>query len=1607
MNIKERGYIFQDIFTSFIAIDKINEELKGKNNITKLVLDKKRTINDKFDDLKIIENSNIIEIQIKYSEKKEQLEYSDFVNFSGVYNLYQFILSQKGEEEKYKNHLIISMSKNNIENELFQNLVEDDTLSFLPNSKQYKFKITDTFINELYNKRISKKSKKGNIYESITKEHINNFLKQFTIELTSLSVLRDEFKRLVINKIDKGIHLISNVENEVIFEILINTIREYRAEDDYREVAINTITNKILKELNLSRYVKPINNEIKVDMEINLNRDKDILNTLGLLENNNIVYVYGAPGVGKSWFSKQLADFIKIQGNKVSNYYFYFNSEDFDRKRRLNRINFLTTFNYQLQKLHGYNVSLFNLKIEDLKLANDKEKHYIILDGIDHILREKIDENKIIINELITKLQEFSEKNQHIKIILISQHISDINIENKYELNKFSKDEVDIILNKYALKYNLNIDILKNLNIYDKTRGNPLLIKYLVSDFINNGTILDCNFEKLDDYYELIFSSNQFVIYSYFAIIDFPISVNELSEISQVKREIIEEEINKLKNILVENESNEYIVFHESMKRFINEKQIINMNELINKTILWLDKQDIYMNTKAFNYLPIMIINYDKYDNFNKEFDCYKIMDAIIKNGYSKKEVDTFINRCYKIFSTKGNFKAIYFLEHFADIYRTYLYEVDVDVFENYIYILYYQKKFDLLKKILYSRGVPEYSNTDQQWEYISKICIFLMKNKFKMKYSNITNVYFENLENTIKFDDIILGKDNNCIKFMIEYIKLNIDRKVNLLSQIKTQDEDIAKFLKNYFNKDTTEFLESFMVKDIFIKNIESITIDSINDKYKNKENEYIGGLDYEVLIAIFKKSIYEITSLISNWEKDIPYIPSVYKFLCEFIKILIDENTTENEYVKFFNKYNYDDINFQGYISSYNSELFFIGNLITKSNLNEIIINEFIKFKNRITQQRERNSHDGIVPLLGQIYSEIINSIKYNSIKLNLYTIEQIKLEIDPKDSNSTKLRNNMDNYLLYLCAGIHNENIFSDIINLMFSYGSYRDIQIWELENILDKLIETDKIDIDIFIDLMLISFNAINIMDRAKDVWQVPNELLKKYCDKVSPIEALSVFFSMYEMSDYDIREEDDVFCYIYEKLNLKTYRKNELLYNYWNFIQRNMEYAFSDNDTYLKKCLKQSNRKQYAYIRNELIEHLKANNSKLKLDDISKAFNSKKKILKYIEKPELNISKDNETKKEKVDTFEDLINKINSRNIDVKNIEYRYILDILNKLRDVNEVVKGFLDMDSNYHINYIYSNLKEQNFDFYSINEDIIIAFLVGIYYRSTRYTGNMEYDEIFEEALSINRSKSIEMLKMYFKNDNNYTIGNKSGKIFKYLIEDKDVYKVCTSVVSLYYYRLPDFKSIKRYWNIENFDKNDILINYLLLKIVHNNYARQISITNEMVLVKLFEIKKIKFNKIFITNKDGHDSIEYLYNYFLMCMKDLNIMYNAFLNFKNINKNNCNIVKYEMNENKTNIVRDIVKCNDIILENAIINNQRGLLAIDESRVYGYESNLIQVFDNIEDCELRYRIFHINKKSVFKTIINKYITNIKIYIHTKKINKLIKYINKVRRKKWS
>ena len=181
-NVKERGYIFQDAFSAYIISNYINRLLNGE---------------DKFDDLKIIENDSIREIQIKYSESKSSLEWSDLKNASNNYNLYQFINSFKVSRNN-KNILIIRNIFGNIGSDLEEKLSQNDENGFFSQSRSYKIKKNDEVVNELFNCRILKNGKGENQpYKNITKEDISDFIDNFIIEITDQGLEEDTFKSLL------------------------------------------------------------------------------------------------------------------------------------------------------------------------------------------------------------------------------------------------------------------------------------------------------------------------------------------------------------------------------------------------------------------------------------------------------------------------------------------------------------------------------------------------------------------------------------------------------------------------------------------------------------------------------------------------------------------------------------------------------------------------------------------------------------------------------------------------------------------------------------------------------------------------------------------------------------------------------------------------------------------------------------------------------------------------------------------------------------------------------------------------------------------------------------------------------------------------------------------------------------------------------------------------------------------------------------------------------------------------------------------------------------------------------------------------------------------
>ena len=572
MNYAERGYIFQDAFSVYIIIKYINEILCGKSVSTEIVLDKKMSQNDKFDDIKLINGSSVFGIQIKYREKKELIEKFDFINYSGEFCIYQFIKSYK--ENKINNLcLVISLKSINVDEQLIKYLDLYDTESFFSSSIKYKFKNDKETLDLIFENRFPKSHRSKKDYSDITMEDIKAFVDNFYIELTTTSIVDNSIEAKIKKEINNGIEKISKISKDILIKDLIETIREYRSEEKFIQISINDIARKWLERIHLLQYINPVDNELIVDYKQLISRKDDINTILKMFEDTNLIHVQGQPGVGKSWFSKEFTDELDKRNIKNSSYYFYFNSEDVDKEKRLNEYNLVTTFNYNLQKKHGYDINIFNTNISELELEDKNEKNYIIFDGIDHIGRESSD---IEIDKLFKEIIIFAEQNKHIKILVLSQPVCCDLIEKKYELKNLNIEQTNNMINRFSEIYKYDIKNFTSKKLYELSNGNPLLLKYMIYDYIYNNNLIQEKIIDLNDYYNKIFQGKEFYVYMYFAVLKFPVTINELNEISSISAGEIQKEIESIRNVLSINDKNEYAIFHESLKRYILELEKLN-----------------------------------------------------------------------------------------------------------------------------------------------------------------------------------------------------------------------------------------------------------------------------------------------------------------------------------------------------------------------------------------------------------------------------------------------------------------------------------------------------------------------------------------------------------------------------------------------------------------------------------------------------------------------------------------------------------------------------------------------------------------------------------------------------------------------------------------------------------------------------------------------------------------------------------------------------------------------------------------------------------------------------------------------------------------------
>lgn len=1463
----ERGYYFQDYISAYLIINYIKKELENSQNIS-FVLDKKESTNDKYDDIKVILGNTANNYQIKYREKKGVLNQGDLFNKSGDFNLRNFIISAKNYSEDCR--LFISMDKIVINPNLSSFLIEisDSTLSL--DTKTYKFK------NLI--KQIENLNKDEEII--ITTEDIAHFEQIAKLELCELNL--KQISEIVGKEIKNLVGSLTNDNETKLARILVDISRELRINYELKQIDINLIITKLFSEIGIIKYLTPIENKLIFENDLYVSRNNDIRQIINILQTNNFLHIIGEPGVGKSWFTEELIDNLRKNNYEITKYYFYINNLEGDNlDERINYNRFITTLNYDLQKEKGLNINLVNLKLEEIKksISTAKKQHCIILDGLDHIIREKGDSNKIILEKLITELVEtFSESN--VKIILLSQPL-DLSISSKYEIKNFDINQVSEILKKYKAKIDIPSELTPE-KLLDISNGNPLIIKYEILNSVVTKGFSKEKFESLEDYYNYIFSGSEYHIYSYFGILKFPVTINELQEISKHHIEIVKKEVKNISNVLYKNNNNEFSPFHESMKRFIKEKAEIKF-ELESNTINifnWLKCQNLFSNRKAFMFFPSMTVELKNYQDFEVDMNYFDFFEEIINNGYIRNDVENFCRLLSVIYLEKDDFENLYIVSHTYDAYNNFIYEFDMETFEFYIYLLFFRNEKDKIINLIHSKDNSIYSN--QFREHAINISKFLMENNFNgINYITFLNRYTpSDKKNTYNFNGFIWHpSDGFALLFKIfEFYNFSIEE---ALAYSGKKNLFLNNSIEAFFdNNSNNYYILSFYYKNIYVPKQKN-TLRKITKKIENFSDKINENSYHDLIFNFLSLDIKEQRELIDSWDI---LVKGKNKFLhYSFSLYYILTNNLEDKEIDFIiNPFIDIDMQFSGltvYVPSLECKL------ISKHINREYIIKKLYQIINSQIKKYSFRDYNGIRPYLQSFKRYLIDYIITSPSETTQELVELLYINYSENESNASNLISALKNYSLFASTNHKSELIYLDVLNYMFTYGSYRDVQLWELEDFVDRLLDENMITKEMMQKMLIISLSATNIMDKSKDVHHIPGSILEKFGNKF-PLLAIELLLENMKLFKGNVEDSDNLFTKMFEKIYIKENDKFNQYYEYWKYLQDTNKNGKNRFEKVLDLVNEFKSKKQKEFIINEFCDNLKSDiypYSDEEIEKIKKALIADDK--KFLETFQSDSSGPYLNKKEYTDKkFSDIFELVLDSN---KNLEPQELLqqqvELLSKVTS-KDLIDFFISIEDSYYNHDIVNsiiNISDEQIRQLDIN--VLITYLVGVYYKTSGYISTMYYDEIMNKAMSLNKQYAEETLKKFIKEDIKYTPRMKSGKIFKYLVPQNKIINIFDIMVDLYTYRLPNLE--KRILNLDlsNLTQIELFFNYVLVNTFYNTTFISLE---SFILIKI--LKEYKINHILnVTDSNKHyykNSGDYLLGLSYLFSTYGYLMYESFL---------------------------------------------------------------------------------------------------------------------------
>lgn len=594
-----------------------------------------------------------------------------------------------------------------------------------------------------------------------------------------------------------------------------------------------------------------------------------------LNDDNNILFIVGKPGVGKSHLVNELI--TEKQTTNILVERLWISENDKDKNNRLKYDNFISDISKQL-----FNKSYIEIEesiIEELKRTNTT----LVVDGLDHVENYNYEE--------LNKYLNFFEKFKDQKLLVFTRPLK-TSIKYQFVLleNWTEHETLDYLEFMKIVQYEVQLEI------YKISKGYPIITSFLAKHYLLYKKIPKINeIESLNDFYDSLIKEGV-VGLSIFLINNSYFKINELKELlTNFEFEIINEIIKRYPYLFSIKYDRIYLI-HDSLNLYLREKNpnYMDLNDRVLKKIL---SELIAGNFRYLSRLDSFYIKEDdkvrivkKYCNFdfiNKillETIDYEIVydivsdfgNIIFKNFYSfdlNKIYDyILLGECVNRNHHDGFYSLIierlkYYLNNqiisFKDIYSTgILY---------YAFSCFIEKSYDPIA-MCYSSRFDDYNREINEFSDVLK----KSSSYFKIFHEKLNVEKY--LEKNIKNIDI---SDKNILVYLICYLYIHklkykeYEQVAIAIIEEKNESKAERLFIKICREYKIRDFMARWGIKEIK-DYLFSLGIDNGDNYYKNKSlkeliTKYSGCGSFElddyicnyVRLAVYENRTIDIESV------------------------------------------------------------------------------------------------------------------------------------------------------------------------------------------------------------------------------------------------------------------------------------------------------------------------------------------------------------------------------------------------------------------------------------------------------------------------------------------------------------------------------------------------------------------------------------------------------------------------------------------------------------------------------------------------------------------------------------------------------------------------